>query len=146
MGYAQVKVITDLMGGSGVLGQDVRTQSDLLQIIAQGFPFVVLEHVAQTLGLSREEVAAVLVMPTRTLSRRKQAKHLHAQESDRLFRFVRVAAHAGVALGSLEKAAQWLHRSNRALGGEIPLNLLNNDIGAVQVDDLLTRIEQGIMS
>lgn len=33
-----------------------------------------------------------------------------------------------------------------ALGGEVPLNLLDTEAGVEQVDDILTRIEYGVYS
>ena len=36
--------------------------------------------------------------------------------------------------------------ANRALNGEIPVHLLDTDVGARQVEDLLGRIEHGVVS
>jgi putative toxin-antitoxin system antitoxin component (TIGR02293 family) len=141
-----LKHITDLLGGAKTLGRSVRTSHELMQVARDGFPYAALEQVMHAMGLSREEIETVLALPARTLTRRKQAKHLHAVESDRLLRLARVAAHAISALGSTDKAAQWLHRPNRALGGEAPLQLMDTDFGAIQVDDILTRIEHGVIS
>ena len=49
-------------------------------------------------------------------------------------------------LGTEEKAAMWLSRPNRALNGELPIRLLDTDVGARQVEDLLGRIEHGVVS
>jgi putative toxin-antitoxin system antitoxin component (TIGR02293 family) len=49
-------------------------------------------------------------------------------------------------LGSEEKAIQWLRRPNRALGNQTPLELMDTDIGAKQVEDVLGRIEHGNIS
>jgi ribosomal protein S16 len=45
-----------------------------------------------------------------------------------------------------ERAVRWLHRPNRALGGPAPLTLLDTDLGAQQVEQLLGRIEHGVYS
>jgi putative toxin-antitoxin system antitoxin component (TIGR02293 family) len=49
-------------------------------------------------------------------------------------------------LGSEEKAARWLHTPNRALGGNLPLELLDTDLGSRQVEEVLGRIEHGVYS
>jgi putative toxin-antitoxin system antitoxin component (TIGR02293 family) len=72
--------------------------------------------------------------------RRRQVK------ADRLFRLARIAAQASAALGSEEKASHWLHAANHALGGGAPLELLDTDLGARQVEELLGRIEHGVNS
>ena len=48
--------------------------------------------------------------------------------------------------GSIDKARVWLKSPNRALGGEVPLDLLDTEIGAHQVEDVLLRLNYGIFS
>jgi putative toxin-antitoxin system antitoxin component (TIGR02293 family) len=67
-------------------------------------------------------------------------------ETDRLSRLAGVAARAAEVLGSTEKAAHWLQRPNRALGGRVPLELLDTDAGTQQVAEVLGRIEHGVYS
>lgn len=70
------------------------------------------------------KAVSVLHMPARTLARRRQTRKLDADESDRLYRIARVAAHAFAVFGAEDKAATWLRRPNRALNGELPIDLL----------------------
>lgn len=67
-------------------------------------------------------------------------------DSDRLSRFVRILAETSDVLGSEEKASHWLHAPNQALGGKTPLSLIDTDVGARQVEEVLGRIEQGVFS
>ena len=48
--------------------------------------------------------------------------------------------------GSLEKARDWLNAPNQALGCEIPLDLLDTEIGTHQVEEVLLRINVAIFS
>lgn len=131
-------------GGPSVLGGVVREEHELIPLLRRGLPFAALERTMEAFNLSREEVGAVLCLPPRTLVRRKQTRQLAAPESDRLYRLSRVLAHAERALGTRAKATEWLHRPNRALDGVAPLTLLDTDIGATQVDDVLGRLEHGV--
>ena len=45
-----------------------------------------------------------------------------------------------------DKASTWLRRPNRALNNERPLRLLDTDVGARQVEDILGRIAHGVVS
>ena len=85
-------------------------------------------------------------MAARTLARRKVSQTLRPDESDRLYRVARVAARAADVLGSSEKAERWLKKPNPALGDEVPLRILDTDIGAQQVEAVLGRIEHGVFS
>jgi uncharacterized protein (DUF2384 family) len=49
-------------------------------------------------------------------------------------------------LGALAKARLWLLAPNRALGGEVPLQMLDTDIGARQVEEVLLRLSYGVFS
>jgi putative toxin-antitoxin system antitoxin component (TIGR02293 family) len=71
---------------------------------------------------------------------------LTPDESDRLVRVARVMAHTLQVLGSRDKALEWLRGANRALDGSVPISLLDSDIGAQQVSEILGRIEYGIYS
>src|SRR5215213_3519712 len=54
--------------------------------------------------------AAILHIPTRTMTRRRQARKLDPDESDRLYRIARVAGHAVSVFGAEDRATTWLRR------------------------------------
>jgi putative toxin-antitoxin system antitoxin component (TIGR02293 family) len=138
--------IEQLLGGPEVLGQEVESRFELVPLVRKGLPYEALESVTRELELSMEETSEALHLPKRTLSRRKEARRLDPLQSERVVRLAGVAAKAMQVLGSHEKAKRWLTRPNRALGGETPVGLLDTDIGAQAVEDVLTRIEQGVFS
>lgn len=86
-----LKEVTDVLGGPEALGRTVHSRSELMDFVRQGFPFGVLESVMKLTDMTREEAETVIALSARTLTRRKQAKHLHPVESDRLLRVARVA-------------------------------------------------------
>ncbi|MBI4529596.1 MAG: DUF2384 domain-containing protein [Deltaproteobacteria bacterium] len=120
--------------------------SELRQTANAGLPYASVEVVMAKFGLTRDETGTVLRLPQRTLARRKKERRLRADESDRLLRLARIGAQAAEVLGSEEKAARWLRRPNRALENRVPLELLDSDIGSRQVEDVLGRIEHGVVS
>lgn len=62
-----------------------------------------------------------------------------------IFRIARVTALAVEAMGG-EYALAWLYDANHALGDRVPIELLNSDEGAQQVERIIGRIEHGIFS
>jgi len=139
--------VIDVLGGAGVFkSRTVPTSTEMRERIKRGLPYRSLESVRERLRLSVPEAATVLHMPPRTLARRRQSRKLDADESDRLYRIARVAAQAFSVFGEEDKAATWLARPNRALNGEAPIHLLDTDVGARQVEDILGRIEHGVVS
>jgi putative toxin-antitoxin system antitoxin component (TIGR02293 family) len=143
---ATTQEIVAALGGSKAIGGAVTTLEALHERIRQGLPYATLEHMAEILSVSLEEIGQVLALPRRTRARRRAGERLEPIESDRLVRLARVAASAESVLGGWEKAAQWLVRPNRALGGKVPLRLLDTEVGELLVDEVLGRIEHGVVS
>jgi putative toxin-antitoxin system antitoxin component (TIGR02293 family) len=85
-----------------------------------------------------------LALPRKTLAHRRTIGQLTAEQSDRLVRILRVIETAEVTFGDPAKAHIWLRRPTTALGDHAPLDLLDTDIGAREVETLLTRIAHGI--
>ncbi len=114
--------------------------------VRKGLLFSAFLALANQLDISTQHLTAVFGIPPRTVARRKEARRLNTQESDRLYRVARAVSQAVEVLGSLEKARSWLKALNRALGCEIPLDLLDTEIGTHQVEEVLLRINVAIFS
>lgn len=134
-----------ILGGRKALKKRARSSADLQALILDGFSYSALESVMDKLDLGRSEACETLDLSPRTFSRRKGEKKLRSDESDRLYRVARIAALATEVFGTTEKASRWLHRANRALGGKPPLGLLRTDLGTRQVEQVLGRIEHGVV-
>ncbi|WP_293994238.1 type II RES/Xre toxin-antitoxin system antitoxin [Sphaerotilus sp.] len=122
------------------------TLLDARNAVRQGLPFSVFESVATQLDMAPQQMTQVLGIPLRTLARRKTEHRFTPQESDRLYRLTRAVELATEVLGDADKARRWLKAPNRALGGEVPFDLLDTDIGAHQIEDVLVRLNHGIFS
>ena len=136
--------VVQILGGPEVLESPPRSAAEWHALILEGLPYASLESVMGSYHLTRSEVCETLDLSERTFSRRRNEERLRPDESDRLYRMARVVAKATEVLGDTEKASQWLRRSNRALGGRSPLDLMRTDLGTRQVELVLGRIEHGI--
>jgi putative toxin-antitoxin system antitoxin component (TIGR02293 family) len=143
----QTDYVLDVLGGEKVFHGPRRSDPAVLRTRTKsGLPYRSLESVRRRLQLTLLETATILHTPMRTLARRKRERKLQVVESDRLVRLARVAAHAVAVFGDEPMAAAWLRRPNRALNGEMPFRLLDTEVGTAQVDDVLGRIEYGIVA
>lgn len=129
-----------------VLALPVGSAAEWRERLRRGFPSDTLDAAARYTALSKTQLTRLLQIPMRTATRRHGAGQLTATESDRLFRLASVVAKAVAVLGNPQKARLWLQTPNRALGGEIPLDLLDTTLGCEQVDEVLLRINYGIVS
>jgi putative toxin-antitoxin system antitoxin component (TIGR02293 family) len=111
--------------------------------IREGFPVGTFQHIIDSDRLNLTEIDRV-VLPRKTLANRKRLGALTAEQSDRLLRVARIIAAAEEVFGNADKADAWLRRATTALDGERPLDLLDTEEGAREVETLLTRIDHGI--
>lgn len=135
--------VLKLLGGRKILGAAPRTEKEYIRLVRDGLPFDAFRKAADALDLSFKTIEDTLRLPTRTMHRRK-AGRLTPIESERVMRLVRVAARAEHVLGDRAAALDWLTSPNQALGGEQPIDLLDTDLGADQVLQVLGRIEFGV--
>jgi putative toxin-antitoxin system antitoxin component (TIGR02293 family) len=142
----ELHAVEEQMGGEQVLGRTLRAETDLQAAIREGFPQQVVEEVMHSAGITLNELAATLDLSIRSLQRRRGEGRLARFESDRLYRLARIVALAKYYLGDDQVATQWLKRSNRALGGKVPLESLDTEPGARAVENILGRIAYGGVS
>lgn len=138
--------VAEILGGKKVLRREISSLKDMQDILLEGLPYGAFIFLSNKLNIGREEAANVLTISNRTLTRRKADDRFMVDESDRIARLARITTKAIETLGTEEKATRWLRKSNRALGGAVPLHLTSTDIGARQVEDILAKIEHGIFS
>ncbi len=117
------------------------------QKVARGFPFSALEQLRKHLGLSMLEVAELVSIKPRTLSRRREAKRLTPEESDRVLRLSRLFGKA-ISLfdGDMPATRKWFTSPVTALAGAAPREFATTDVGAREVESLIGRLEHGIFS
>jgi len=145
-GQEETRKVVALLGGPRIFSRNISDPSDLREVLRQGFPYAAFEAFLKVLDFRSRDLAKLLGVASRTLARRKTSKQLSPIESDRLYRVAYITCLATVVLGSLEKARAWLHKGNRALGGDSPVSFLDTEIGVRQVEELLNRINYGITS
>jgi putative toxin-antitoxin system antitoxin component (TIGR02293 family) len=139
--------IAEVLGGRKVLGRTVRNPEDLAGLVRRGLPASSVKALAERLEVGSTVLSRKLGIPQRTLTRRlSHRSRLTAAESDRTVRLARVYASAVEMIGDERKAVAWLQTPNRALGGERPLDQLDTDISAREVEDVLGRIAYGVYS
>ena len=138
--------IVTLLGGQRAFKRKPKTRQQLQDVLRQGLSFISFDALRVTLDIPAEKLAGVVGVAPRTLTRRKASKQLTTIESDRLYRVADITLTAAETMGTIEKAREWLHAPNRALGGVSPMSLLDTEIGEQQVEELLQRIEYGVFS
>jgi putative toxin-antitoxin system antitoxin component (TIGR02293 family) len=139
-----VRLASQKLGGKKLLGVDVSSEVDFVELIERGLPLASLSVLAEQEGLGPDDIDR-LIIPRRTLSHRKARNQpLNRTESERAIRIASLTSLAEETFANSDKARIWLRRETAALGGRRPLDLLETEPGARMVEQLLYRIGHGV--
>ncbi|MGZ5038165.1 MAG: type II RES/Xre toxin-antitoxin system antitoxin [Usitatibacter sp.] len=137
--------LAHVLGGRAAIAAEPATPGEWAARITSGLPAASAFAFKEALGLTNEEVASVLGVSPRTFARLDPAKsRLDLVSGDRLVRSARLFAIATEVLEEAQAAARWLKTPQRALGGAVPLELAQTDVGSRAVEALLGRMEHGV--
>ncbi|HEY4999750.1 MAG TPA: antitoxin Xre/MbcA/ParS toxin-binding domain-containing protein [Usitatibacter sp.] len=136
--------LVHVLGGRAAIASEPATPGEWVARIQSGLPAASAFAFKRALALTNEELASVLGVSPRTLARLDAKSHLDPVSGDRLVRSARLFAIATEVLEEEQAAARWLKSAQRALGGAVPLELAQTDVGARAVEALLGRMEHGV--
>ena len=120
------------------------TPAQIIQTLKLGLPVQELDDLRSSLDVSMERLVPMLGISKATLHRRMAAGRLDPAESDRVVRFARLMGRAVMVMESVEGARRWLSSPQIGLGGAVPLEYAETEVGAREVENLLGRIEYGV--
>lgn len=120
--------------------------TELVRRIQKGLPFSQLEGLRKQLDLPLDDLASKLSISRATLHRRKNARRLSPDESDKVMRFSRLLEQATDLFGNVERGRAWLMFPQYGLGGAVPLDYAGTEAGAREVENLLGRIKYSVYS
>ena len=122
------------------------TPTKLIKLLQAGLPVKELVELQASLDVPMEKLAPKLGISKATLHRRKAQGRLGREESDRVLRSARRMGKAVEGFESEENARRWLTSAQFGLGGAVPLDYAETEVGAREIEDLLGRIEHGVYS
>jgi putative toxin-antitoxin system antitoxin component (TIGR02293 family) len=121
---------------------------DLIETIRQGLPKQALERLAEALRVKVLDLEHILPVSKRTLQRYEQqdVKFLPKELSDHMLQVAKVYTRAVDVFEDEERALEWLQAPIVALGGGIPMSLLDTSAGVDLVLTELGRLEYGVFA
>jgi putative toxin-antitoxin system antitoxin component (TIGR02293 family) len=121
---------------------------DLIETIRKGLPTQALERLAKALRVKVLDLEHILPVSRRTLQRYEQqnVECLPKELSDHMLQVAKVYTRAVAVFEDEERALEWLQAPIVALGGRIPISLLDTSTGVDLVLTELGRIEYGVFA
>ncbi|MCL5745176.1 MAG: DUF2384 domain-containing protein [Acidobacteria bacterium] len=140
----EARRIADVLGGSRVLKCRITSVADLGRAVQNGLPKTSLANAVRHVFADRGEQRRMIyrVVPEATYKRRRE--HLSPAESERTERLARVIASTEYVWDDTGDARRFLKTAHPALGNRCPLDAALTELGARQVEELLSKILYGI--
>jgi len=117
------------------------------KLIEAGLPFSAIIWLQRSSGLTLDRIKQVARISEASYARRKKARKFSIDESERLLRIIRLFEQATALYdGDRQGAREWLETRIPSLANQRPLDLARTEPGGREVEDLIGRIEHGIVS
>jgi putative toxin-antitoxin system antitoxin component (TIGR02293 family) len=115
-----------------------------VKVIRAGLPARAFAGVAEVLSLTVDELAKKLGVSPRTIrDQKKKSVRLSSLNTEKLVRTARILHQAGKIFSTNEAISGWLGSPAPALDGARPIELLDTDLGAREVEAVLNGIAYG---
>ncbi len=136
-----------IINTKSLLGIKAANSLGLAERVESGLSFTALERFSKRSGIPMELVRNAVRLTPRTMARRRAAKRLSPEESDRLVTISRLFAFALELFdGRTESATRWFTAPTRALGMRSPIDMAGTEVGAREVENLIGRLIHGVFS
>lgn len=128
-----------------LLATDVpKTRMEVVKKIRGGLSVSVMDRF-KAAGL--DDFHREMIIPKRTLQHRvSKGQDLSREESERAYRVACILAQADETFGNHKKGLSWLNKPLRQLDNQKPLDVLDTDVGARAVEELLGQIHEGFFA
>ena len=126
--------------------QSQMTAFEKIGLIRTGISKTDFEGFKQKAGLDYDQLAATLSVARATLINKKGTEKFNSTVSEKIVSLADIYSYGYEVFEDIERFNKWIFRSNKALGGLTPFNLLDNQYGREEVKDLIGRIDYGVYS
>jgi putative toxin-antitoxin system antitoxin component (TIGR02293 family) len=117
---------------------------EILTQVRNGLPAAMFEQVASALDLSTTTLAAKLGIARREVTRKPgNAAPLSSDTSEKLLRIARVRNLGRTLFTTDEAVSKWLSKPDASLNNMAPWDLLDTELGAREVENLLRALVYG---
>ncbi len=122
------------------------TPFEKMHVVREGVTKKDLEILKTKAKMDYTLLAKALSVTRATLINKKRGERFNSSLSERILGLADLYSY-GFEVFEDEKAfIQWMQKPNKALGGEIPLDVIDNQFGREEVKNVLGRIAYGVYS
>ncbi|HEU5365132.1 MAG TPA: antitoxin Xre/MbcA/ParS toxin-binding domain-containing protein [Hanamia sp.] len=117
-----------------------------MHIVRDGVTKKDLELLKNKADLDYTMLAKALSVTRATLINKKRGERFGAGLSEKIVGMADLYSYGFEVFEDKERFNQWMSKPNKALGGQVPYDLIDNQFGREEVKNVIGRIEYGIYS
>jgi|SRR6185437_11677967 len=117
-----------------------------MHIVRDGVTKKDLELLKSKADLDYTMLAKALSVTRATLINKKRGERFGAGLSEKIVGMADLYSYGFEVFEDKERFNQWMSKPNKALGGQVPYDLIDNQFGREEVKNVIGRIEYGIYS
>ncbi len=127
--------------------EQVHDNHAMVKRVEEGLPVMDVVKFSKQAGFTNNELARLINIPARTYARRVAGKaRLKVSEGERAARLMRVFDRAKQIFVTDDNTRGWFDAKLIVLGGKTPLEFAQTEPGAREVEAIIDRIEDGVVS
>lgn len=142
-GFSVNKLTWLILGDKNFIKDEPKSMLDFV-INGKSIQKLAAINLAEVLDISIKDMAGLLNVSYKTLSRKRKTDTLNSVISSLLIEIANTTAKGLSVFENVEKFNRWLHKENNSLKGQKPFDLLNTPTGIKLVSQVLGRIEEGV--
>lgn len=133
---------------SGAVGkpESQMTSFEKMDVVRNGISKRDLELLKRKAALDYSMLAKALSVTRATLINKKKEQKFNMALSEKIFSLADLYSFGFEVFGDEDLFNQWIHNPNRALGGAVPYDLIDNQYGREEIRNLIGRIAYGVYS
>ncbi len=140
------KLTWAILGGDDTIAEEPASALDYVALSQKGLQKKSLTTLAAVMSIPMKDMAQLLNISYKTLGRKRNDDTMDRLSSSLVIEMAQMVAHGLAIFGDQDRLRKWLQRSNQALKGQRPLDLMNSPTGLRLVGSVLTRLEEGILT
>lgn len=126
--------------------ENLMTPIEKMDIVRIGVSKKDLESLKKIADLDYDDLAKALSVTRATLINKKREEKFNSVLSERIVGLADIYSYGYEVFEDEERFNRWMFRPNKALGGQTPYDLLDNQFGREEVRNIIGRIEFGVYS
>jgi putative toxin-antitoxin system antitoxin component (TIGR02293 family) len=133
--------------GQGTIPNEIKSEFDLINLGHSGISKIALENLARNMGITLKSMAEYIFnLPVKTLVNKSPNDLLDRKTSSHAIEIALIMNHAFEVFQDDDKIKIWINSPIRALNNIAPVMLFDTLTGLKMVNNILTRIEEGVYS